>query len=586
MESMCGKNKTIVLSDYGIYPQEDITLKLFELFQKYPSNTTFVFEDGDYYFTPHQEMHAEYSLSNSDVKPYRVLGIWMKEMNDCILQGNGARLFFEGQMQPFTLDHCSNVQIQNFVIDWKAPLVAEGTVIAHDKDSIDLYIDPKVFPHRYQEKWLEFYVGAGEWYPLIKRGCIQFNESNRCVRRDSADDFVPEKIEDLGNNVYRITSVNPVRATEGNILVLRHNERVHAAIFAEKCNDITVEDIIVHSCGGLGCLAQFCMDMTYRRVHFIPNTKAGRKVSNGRDDGMHITCCSGTVTITECTFLGLMDDPINIHGCCVISDEVVDSYTLRCKYGHYQSCGFKYWAESGDEIAFINRKNMSHIGTAKVSSYELEDAEIFRLNFESPLPSEILALAQQGECLALDNITHTAAFVCTKNRFGSCRARGILVSTPKSVVIAENYFASSGSAILVAGDSNEWFESGECNDVEIRDNIFTDECLSSMYQFCHGVISICPVVPEPDVTKPYHKNIRITNNIFDCASSPILYAFSAGGLNFSGNRIFRSHGSDKWHPANWQIKLSYCSDVSLSQNEWIGSFEEGERVVFECCKNN
>lgn len=585
MENVIVKNQRIFLADYGIHPEKDVTLELFELFQRFPSNTTFVFENGDYYFTPHKELYAEYRLSNSDVMPYRVLGIWMKHMENCTLQGNGARLFFSGQMQPFTLDQCSNINIQDFVIDWKAPLVAEGIVVSHDKESVDLYIDPVLFPHRHEENWLQFYVGADEWYPLIHDSCIQFNESNRCVRRTSGDTFIPSKIDALGNHIYRITSMNPVQTSEGNIFVLRHNARIHAGIFTEKCNDITLEDITVHSCGGLGCLAQFCNNLTYRRIHFIPNTTIGRKVVSGRDDGMHITCCSGIVTITECTFLGLMDDPINIHGCCVTSNEVVDQQTLRCKYRHYQACGFPYWAESGNEIAFIERKQMSLIGTARVVSYELEDMETFRLTFASPLPEEVLALAQEGECLALDNLTHTAAFVCTKNRFGSCRARGLLVSTPKPVIIAQNYFASSGSAILLAGDSNEWFESGECNDVEIRDNIFTDECLSSMYQFCHGVISLCPVVPKPDTTKPYHKNIRIVNNIFDCVGTPVLYAFSTGGLTFSKNRIFQSLGSDKWHPSNWQIKLSYCSDVTLTENEWIGKFHDKERVMVECCDN-
>lgn len=36
----------------------------------------------------------------------------------------------------------------------------------------------------------------------------------------------------------------------------------------------------------------------------------------------------------------------------------------------------------------------------------------------------------------------------------SCRARGILVSTPGKVLIERNYFESSGSAILIAGDAN------------------------------------------------------------------------------------------------------------------------------------
>jgi len=287
---------------------------------------------------------------------------------------------------------------------------------------------------------------------------------------------------------------------------------------------------------------------------------------------MHITCNSGTVTITECTFLGLMDDPINVHSCCVTSDEVVNDRTLRCKYRHHQACGFHYWAEAGDTIAFIERKHMSQAGEAKVVSYTLEDKDTFTLTFDAPLPAEILALAEAGEALALDNLTHTAAFICTKNRFGSCRARGILVSTPQPVRIAENYFSSSGSAILVAGDSNYWFESGECHDVEIVDNVFTDVCLSSMYQFCDGMISICPVVPEPDVNLPFHKHIRIVGNTFDSPDTPVLYAYSCADLVFTGNRIFHSPCAPKWHPGDWRIRLDHVKDAVLADNLWVGDF--------------
>ena len=586
---MSGVNKhssghIVRLSDYGIHPGQEVTLALYELFQQHSKDTTFVFEKGDYSFRPHPEMCADYRLSNTDVLPHRMLGIWMKQMENCVLQGNGAQLLFAGHMQPVTMDHCRHVRLENMTIDWEAPLVAEGTVVAYDDHSVDLFVDPKVFPHRHVNGWLEFYVGAGEWYPLWRHLHNQFNETDRCIRRDSGDSLDIKEIVDIGDSVYRFISCGPIHTALGNTYVLRHNERMHAGIFAEKCEDVTVEDVTVHSCGGLGCLAQFCKDLTYCRVHFVPNIARGRKVSNGRDDGMHITCCSGTVNITECTFIGLMDDPINVHGCCVASDEVVDQQTLRCRYGHYQAQGFLYWAEPGDEIAFIERKHMSIMGTARVAAYELETMDKFRLTLCEPMPAEVLELAEKGGLLAVDNLTHTAAFTCSKNRFGSCRARGVLISTPEPVRIADNYFASSGSAILVAGDSNEWFESGECHDVEIRNNVFTDACLSSMYQFCEGVISICPVVPEPKTEIPYHKNIRITDNIFDCAETPVLYAFSCDGLTFARNRILKSPAAEKWHPANWRMKLSYCRDVVLEQNEWIGLFGEN-MLEEECCEN-
>lgn len=578
--------RTIFVRDYGVLPDTDCTLALCSLFRQFPSDTTFIFEDADYYFTPHEEMFADYRLSNSDVMPHRVLGLWLKDMENCTLSGFGARLWFAGQMQAVTIDHCQHITMENFTIDWKKPLVAEGVVVGFGDSYVDLYVDPAAFPHRFVNGWLEFDTGADEWYALSPHSSIQFDGNNKCVTRATGDDFSPKTIEDRGNNVYRITPHRMVTTNYGNVFVLRHNERVHAGIFTEKCEDITISDMTVHSCGGLGCLAQFNHDLTYRRVHFVPNLAAGRKVSGGRDDGMHITCNSGTVTITECTFLGLMDDPINVHSCCVTSNEVVDEHTLRCMYRHHQARGFLYWAENGDEITFIDRRTMHTFGSGTITNYTLEDLEHFTLTFSEPLPKEVIELAKAGEALALDNYSHTAAFTCTKNRFGSCRARGILVSTPQPVRIAENYFASSGCAILVAGDSNGWFESGACRDVEITDNVFTDVCLSSMYQFCDGMISICPVVPQPDNTKPFHKHIRITGNTFDTPDTPVLYAYSTTDLTFTGNRIFHSPCAAKWHPGTWRIKLDHVTDATLEDNEWIGDFSGlTETIHMENCKD-
>ena len=450
-------------------------------------------------------------------------------------------------------------------------------MVAKNGTDVDVFVDPQTFPHVYENGNLKFDIGADEWYEFNKWSIV-FEPHSLRARRGVADVFF-HTVEAIGGYVYRMKLHRDADIRVGDLLNMRHNARIHAGIFSEKCSDITVENITFYSCGGLGCLSQFCHNMTYRGVHFLADTTSGRRVSGGRDDGMHVTCNSGTVTITECCFHALMDDPINVHGCCVTSDEVVDERTLRCRYRHDQACGFLYWAEEGNEISFISRDSMETIGTACAESYMLEDHMTFLLRFDSPLPREILDKAKQGDALALDNLTHTAAFTCTNNRFGSCRARGILVSTPRPVRISGNYFESSGSAILVAGDSNYWFESGACHDVEISRNVFTDACLGSIYQFCDGVISICPVVPRPDADKPYHKNVRITDNVFDTVGAPVLAAFSCEDLTFSGNRIFKSPSCHADETA--RIKLSYCNNVSVANNDWVGQFK-----AVECSRDN
>ena len=571
--------KKIRLSEVGILPDTDITTDLFRLFAENPEGCEFIFENGDYYFSPQENICFEYRLSNSYKAPVCKLGVWMKEMKNCVLSGNGARLYFSGQMQPFTLDRCENIKISDFVVNWKKPLAAEGIVKALGEGYLDVIIDNEKFPHRLLDGVLEFDVGADEWYKA--NGWLIAFEPNELSARRSITDFNYTKISLVSYGIYRLeTSVaNIVRV--GDILNIRHNERIHAGIFCEKSDDTVIENVTFHSCGGLGCLAQFCHNITCRGVHFLPDRAAGRMVSSCRDDGMHITCCSGRVSIYDCSFHALMDDPINVHGCCVTCDEAVDDKTLRCKYRHEQACAFDYWAKAGDEIALIARDTMNKIFSATASSYELEDDYTFLLRFEEPLDKKVLELAKKGDSLALDNLTNTAEFYCIGTRFGSCRARGVLVATPKKVMICDNYFESSGSAILVAGDSNYWFESGRCNDVTIKNNVFTGKCNGAEYQFCEGVISVCPVVPKPDAALPFHGKIEIVDNVFDLSCESVLYGFSCEDLIFSGNRIFKSTIRTGGEDAIY--RFSFCPKVTISDNKYTGFSFKKTSVCAENC---
>ncbi|MBO4230006.1 MAG: alpha-1,3-galactosidase B [Clostridia bacterium] len=554
--------KTIFLSECGITPDRDWLPALAELFRSNPADCEFVFAPGDYRLTGWQQRPL--SLSNTVSLPVRNLGIVLENMKNIRIKGSGARLFCEGRMQPLTLLGCENISVEDFAIDWKKPMVAEGIVTAFSDSSVDLFIDPDVFPHTFEDGKLLFDIGG---YSSEICGIMQFDANTRTVRRTTGDDFdLGAVLEALGDHVYRFAASHPDTAV-GNIVVLRHNEREHAGIFAEKSRNLTFERIDFYSCGGLGCLCQFCDTLIFREVNFLPNRAAGRTVVSGRDDGMHITCCKGTVTVEGCSFLGLMDDPINVHSCCVPAAEWLDEKTVRCRYGHRDAHGFESWAEPGDEIVFIDRKCLAQLGTARAVSFLREDDKTFVLTLDQAVPDAIRA----GN-IAVDNISNTASFVCENNRLGSCRARGVLISTPKPVVIRNNWFESSGSAILVAGDANGWFESGECHDVEIEGNIFTDSCLSSMYQFCEGVISVCPVVPKPETDKPFHKNIRIHDNVFDSPDVPVLYGFSCDGLRFENNRIFKSPRAEKWHPGKAMIRLEYCRNAVVFGNIWEGPF--------------
>ena len=95
----------------------------------------------------------------------------------------------------------------------------------------------------------------------------------------------------------------------------------------------------------------------------------------------------------------------------------------------------------------------------------------------------------------MENLTRTPRVLFARNLVRNNRARGILINTPRPILIEENTFDHvSGSAILFSTDNNMWYESGQTQEVTIRRNLFVD-VLTSLYQFTSAVISSHPIIP-------------------------------------------------------------------------------------------
>lgn len=323
-----------------------------------------------------------------------------------------------------------------------------------------------------------------------------------------------------------------------------------------------MEEIDLYHCCGLGVLSQYTRDITMIKVRVVPNAAKNRYLS-GHDDGFHFMGCSGTIRIDQCAWGGLMDDPINIHGTCVRIVEILSPTRIKCRFMHEQSVGME-WGRPGEKVGFIENQSMRTVGTGIMTSFNPLSKTDFIVELQAPLPVGIAAGA------ALENLTCTPDVEIRNSFFGSCRARGLLVSTPGKVVIENNTFESSGSAILIAGDANQWYESGAVKDVLIRNNTFRYPCMSSMYQFCEAVISIYPEIPKPDPKYPFHRNIRIENNTFNLFDYPILYAKSVDGLSFTGNKLIRNTTYQPFHYRKDGITLDACKNVLISGNKAEG----------------
>lgn len=397
---------------------------------------------------------------------------------------------------------------------------------------------------------------------------MEFERDTKFIASGTGDagclgsDYQNYRAQELKSGLVRLYFNFKRKPAKGNWLVLRHSARDHAGAFIIDSKDVTVLNLNMYNNAGLGILSQYSENLTFRNVNCVPNASKNRILS-GHDDGFHYSNCKGLITVDNCRFLALMDDPINVHGTSVRIMEKKDDNTLICKFMHGQSIGF-IWARTGEKVGFIENDAMNTIGTGIVNKFTVISPELFEIEFTGPIPGSVLV----GD--ALENLSWSPDVLIQNSFFGSNRARGILMSTPGKVIIENNIFESSGSAILIAGDANGWYESGAVTDVVIRNNKFNDPCLTSMYQFCEGIISIYPEIPASDIRKPFHRNIRIEKNEFHPFDYPVLYAKSVDGLTFTDNKLIRSNRFNPFHSRKSTFTFEDCHNVKISGNSFEG----------------
>jgi len=558
---------TVRVSTFGILPgnRQNATLALKQALKqaKYLNNPLLLFDKGRYDFWPqYSEERTYYESNTTDINPKR-LAMLIEGFDELTIDGNGAEFVFHDRMQPVTVDRSSNIVLRKFTIDWDIPLTAQAEVMEIDDNSILLRIDKLESPYIIEGDQLEF---VGEGWKSTVWGIMEIQRETRLIEPYTGDpgccgqgwDKALAKEEAPG--LVRISKPFGLQRPDvGNFLILRHSQRDHAGMFFFHSKNINVENVEIYHTAGLGILSQFSENISLDHVKMIPNPNKNRYLS-GHDDGFHFSNCKGQINVTNCEFQALMDDPVNIHGTSVRIIKKLTPNKLQCSFMHHQSVGLQ-WARPGEKIGFIRSATMETVGYGIVKDFKLLNLENFEITFETDVSETI----QTRD--ALENLTWTPDAYIADNKFMSCRARGILVSTPGKVVIERNYFESSGSAILIAGDANNWYETGAVKDILIRENIFADPCLTSLYQFSEAIVSIFPEIPAITAAKEaYHKNIRIEHNEFHPFDYPVLYAKSVSGLTFNNNTLTRSHRFQSFHPRKYTLSFEYVENIEIKNN--------------------
>ncbi|MFF5289589.1 right-handed parallel beta-helix repeat-containing protein [Paractinoplanes globisporus] len=489
------------------------------------------------------------------------IGLLVEDMRDVTIDGRGAELIFHGLQTAFAAIRSTNVTFTNFSVDYAAPKVIDATVAEAGATAGRAWRILSIPPGSPYEVDGAHITWLGETSPATGRPYwsgvdgLEYTQihdpvAGRTWRADNPLFVDVAAITDLGRRRIRIdyTTATPP-ADAGLVYQMRLIERTEPGAFIGESTNITLRGLKAYHLQGFGIVGQLSENITIDRVSFAPDPASGRSSSSFADH-VQMSGIKGRVAITGCVFDGPHDDPINIHGTYLEVVGKPGAATLTLAYMHPQTAGFPQF-HPGDEVQFVDKRTMTPLpgGPAVVTVVSEDSPTTMTVSFSRPVPAGI----EIGGTVA-ENLTYTPSVLIAGDVFRNVPTRGVLVTTPKPVLITGNRFdGMSMASIYISADASEWYESGAVTDVTIRGNSFTRPG--------GPVILVEPTNEAVEPATPVHRNITIEDNTFETGDVTLLAAKSVAGLRFTDNAI--SGPAERMQPL---FVFSGCSGIAIAGN--------------------
>ena len=547
--------------DFGLRPdvvedQSAAMRKAIQALRESPGSTLKLAK-GTYHFHHTGALKRHFHISNHDQPKWHPVSIPLVDLRNATIDGQGSLFLFHGEVQPVLVMDSQDITLRGIGIDYAIPHHSQGILTKVEQDAYEVDVDRTLYPHEVKNGWLVF-KGDG-WQARGGKGGIVFDGKTREIVAGTADYNFGGALTELAPGHYRVAAnlaKSGIKA--GDALTFRQGGRPHPAVTLYRAKNTALIDCPIHSSHGMGLLAQRSENIRISGGGVYPRKETGRYFSTVAD-ATHYSNCKGLILSENGLYEGMMDDAINVHATCLRIEEKIDARTLRCRYVHGQSIGFETFLP-GETLRFIQAKWLTSRDPRQVETVRrLSDTELI-ITLDADIPAEL------GVGDAVENADWFPEVSFRGNTVRHNRARGSLFTTPKKILVENNTFESiAGSAILLAGDANGWYESGACHDVLIRNNSFRDN-LTSLFQFTEAVISIYPEVPDLKGQKErYHRQVRIEDNRFDTFDVPLLFAMSTDGLSFARNKVTYNDHYPAWNKPPFILR--HCENFVQKDNQ-------------------
>ena len=556
----CQKSELIEISHEIYNDRKDFTPIIREILDKNKSNDSIIikFTSGTYHFYNELANGKYHAITNHD-NGYRSFAFDLSNKKNIIIDGNGSDFIFHGKIIPFLIEKSNNISIKNINIDWEIPFYLQGNVINSNKSNneVDIYI-PSEFKFEYYNDYL-YPIGEG-WKEWELGENIVFDSKTRAVSYRTDRFYLGDnvKIKKLNDRTFRIKSnFSSEPPHKGLIMTFKGHfgsNRHSPAFHIKDSKNATLNNINIYHAGGMGVIAEKSENITLNKLN-VTIRKGSERILSTMADATHFSNCKGELIIQNCLFENMLDDATNVHGTYIKVCDIVNENKVVAYINHIQQIGFDF-CNAGDSIAVINDSTLLSCGSLTVKRVSNINQKYIEIEFNENIKN----IVKNG--YGLENITWYPNLTFKNNTIRNNRARSILISIPKKVLIENNSFSSMMSAILFEGDMEHWFESGAVKNVIIRNNNFLD---GTYGEGDYPTIFINPRILKHISNKPYESNITIENNTFKTFNDAIIRANSVNNLKIIGNRFIKSETYTPWKK-DCTIKVTNSSNITIKDN--------------------
>ncbi|RKX38529.1 MAG: hypothetical protein DRP64_15570, partial [Verrucomicrobia bacterium] len=456
----------------------------------------------------------------------------LENLSDICLKGEGTNtvlLVSNPENGCLGFAYSTNVAVQGLVVDYDPLPFTQGTITAVDTagGTFDLLIDPG-YPELSEPS---FSAANAKWGLKVD------------LAREAYDvwAYFSSSWVNIGVREWRMAADTPSYLQAHPLSV--GDRYVHMArrwtafdIGFDFCMGVELRDVTVYASAGLTTGLIYSGDIVIHGLH-VGRKPGSTRLLSSNGDGIHSAGCSDGLLIEDCSFEGMPDDGINIHG---RGGPIISNVTDTVKWVGMQRPAFY---AAGDEIQILNNAAGGIRGNAILLDAVRLNDYVWEITLDHPMP-DVYADPAWVNGDKLSNLSRCGqGSIIRNNFFGSHRGRDILLRSHDVTVTNNHFFNPSlaSHAVSLQQEYGYYAEGPPAYNVDICGNLF--EGGTNRWSWSSPRVSTRSYLPGGIQSPTYDSwNVEIKGNTFMNIDGPAVTVTSASDVRIINNTVDTEFG--------------------------------------------